>query len=57
MRLYVSFNQIYATIYLMYPLLVKEFYKLKLLHTLTTEHTLHGRANLSITQNVDYCFS
>ena len=31
-------------------------YKLKLLHKLTTEHTLHSRVNLSIMQNVDCCF-
>ena len=31
-------------------------YKLKLLHMLTTEHTLHSRVNLSITQNIDCCF-
>ena len=27
-------------------------YKLKLLHMLTTEHTLHSRVNLSITQKL-----
>ena len=43
----------FATIYLMYPLLVKECTKL---HKRTTEHTLHSRVNLSITQNIDCCF-
>ena len=55
---FVYFNEISVTIYLMYPLHVTEFsYKLKLLHKLTTEHTLHSRVKLSITQNLDFCFS
>ena len=35
----------------------KAIYKLKLLHKLTTEHTLHNRVKSSITQNQDCCFS
>ena len=35
----------------------QRIYKLKLLHMLTTEQTLHCRVNLPITQNVDCCFS
>ena len=35
-----------------------KIYKLKLLHNLTTEHTLHSRVKLSIAhdQNIDCCF-
>ena len=31
--------------------------KLKLIHKLTTEHTLHSIVKLSITQNIECCFS
>ena len=34
-----------------------KLYKLKLLNKLTTEHTLHSRVKLSITQNLDCYFS
>ena len=34
-----------------------KIYKLKLLHKLTTEHTLHSGVKPSIAQNVDCCFS
>ena len=46
---FVYYNQICATIYLMYPLQVKEF-----VHKLTTEYTLHSSVKLSITQNIDF---
>ena len=48
---FVYFNVISATIYVMYLL------RFKLQHALTTKHTLHSRVKLSITQNLDCCFS
>ena len=50
----VYFNQISTTIYLIILYMLR-IYKVKLLHKLTTEHTLHSRVKFSLTQSVD-CF-
>ena len=48
---FVYFNQICAIIYLMYPSSTSlRIHKLKLLYKLTTEHTVHSRVQLFITQ-------
>ena len=55
---YLSIFQPYLCYYLSYVSLISyRMYKLKLLHKLTTEHTLHSRVKLSITKNLDCCFS
>ena len=52
MRLYIS------TYYLFYVSFTSfRIYKLNLLYKRATEHTLHSTVFLSITQNVDCCFS
>ena len=55
---FVYFNQISATIYLIIiSSTCYRIYKLKSLHKLTTEYTLHSRVKLSIPQNMVCCFS
>ena len=56
-HVFVCFNQISPTIYLMYPLHVKEFISWNWhVYKLTTEHTLHSRVKRSIAQTLDCCF-
>ena len=57
---YIRILYILIKLLLLFPLCIlykQKNYKLKLLHKLTTEHTLHGRVKSSITQNHDCCFS
>ena len=51
MRLYISTK--FVLLFVLCILQKLKFYKLKLLHKLTTEYTLHSKAKLSIPQNLD----
>ena len=55
---FVYFNQISATTYLSYvSSTCYRVYKLKLVHKLTTKHTLHSKVKLPIAQILDCCFA